>query len=383
MEKTVGETNDFFTYTSVVSYPESNPPDYSNFFYHFYIEGDFLPDLLKSSDNIDDKIIEAYYREIDHILSNFKNFKAITLWPLYKINGKKITHPKATFRDLKEELEISKTPLVEKVVARETNKKNVIPPKEEIENTKTPLVKKVETRESNKKHVIPPKEGMLLQYLCAKDDYSMEHSIRVGLYVSDLVDFIHNSGFLGYDDYTYSIKQAAYLHDIGKIYCHDSILHKDATQPLTNIEHYWLNRHSIVGVGLLSNSIGLNFEYMIMPIIMHHMSPSQIVRIIQKFFPDEFVEGTGRKVLLLCAILKICDSLDAMTSSRPYHEKMSIEKAIEILIKDITKSDNASNVRCLFPIPFVEGSVFKEIIFDWFCKREHSIINIKNTFPHP
>jgi putative nucleotidyltransferase with HDIG domain len=112
-----------------------------------------------------------------------------------------------------------------------------------------------------------------------------------------------------------SIRQAALLHDIGKIGISEQILHKPAK--LTSEEYLIVKVHTLLGAELLETCQGLRHLALI---VKHH---------------HEWWDGTGypdnlqgEAIPLEARILAVCDAVEAMASDRPYSPAMSLDEII-------------------------------------------------------
>ena len=144
-----------------------------------------------------------------------------------------------------------------------------------------------------------------------KDRFTADHSLRV----SDMAERICR--FVGLpDEQTEIIHMAAHVHDIGKISVPDSILVKPG--PLDEKEWSKIRRHPRAGADILRKHAGLNE---IADIVLHHHE-----RWDGKGYPDGL---KGCDIPLGSRIIAICDSIDAMTSERPYRETLSHEACRE------------------------------------------------------
>lgn len=107
----------------------------------------------------------------------------------------------------------------------------------------------------------------------------------------------------------------AKFHDIGKVGIPDNILFKPGS--LTKIEMDEMKRHSEIGFRIAQSSPELSH---IAKYILHH---------------HEWWNGTGyplglrgEEIPLLCRILSILDTYDAMTSDRPYRKALSCQEVM-------------------------------------------------------
>ncbi|MBL7084844.1 MAG: HD domain-containing protein [Candidatus Omnitrophica bacterium] len=149
----------------------------------------------------------------------------------------------------------------------------------------------------------------------AKDLYSRGHAKRVSEYVSNLAKEF------SLDKETMQVlKNAALLHDIGKIGIKDEILLKPSS--LTAEEKRQMHQHAIIGENILKPIHSLKkLAYL----VRHHQE-----QINGKGYPDGL---TGEEMTLPLKILIVTDAYDAMTSDRPYRKAMTKEEAKKELKK--------------------------------------------------
>jgi HD-GYP domain-containing protein (c-di-GMP phosphodiesterase class II) len=151
----------------------------------------------------------------------------------------------------------------------------------------------------------------------ARDYYSRGHSDRVSQYSIKIAEK------LGLDaDTIKNIKDAAELHDIGKIGITDEILRK--ASPLSDEEMRIMRKHPVIGEGIVK------------PV----RSLSRLCNIIRSH--HEWLDGSGypdklkdMQIPVGSKILAVTDSYDAMTTDRPYRKGLSVEVAKEELKKYI------------------------------------------------
>jgi two-component system cell cycle response regulator len=106
------------------------------------------------------------------------------------------------------------------------------------------------------------------------------------------------------------LKQAALLHDIGKIGIPDSVLSKPG--PLTPDEWAFIRRHTIIGERILAASPAL----------------ADVARIVRS--THERIDGTGYPeglrgddIPVEARIIAVCDADSSMTSERTYRPELS------------------------------------------------------------
>ena len=147
----------------------------------------------------------------------------------------------------------------------------------------------------------------------ARDNYTQGHSERVARYA---VSIAKEMG-LSNNEINY-LEQASLLHDIGKIAVPDSILHKK--EKLTEEEWLIIKRHPEHSQRILSK---LSFLSQIIPTVLYHHK-----RFDNKGYPSE---ETQASIPLAARILAVADAFDAMTSDRPYRDRLAVEEALEEL----------------------------------------------------
>jgi len=114
------------------------------------------------------------------------------------------------------------------------------------------------------------------------------------------------------------IRQAALLHDIGKIAVPDSILEKPG--PLTPDERAIVQSHPAIGERILAASPALG------PIA--HIVRSHHERWDGAGYPDKLVAD---ETSIEARIVAVCDAFSAITSCRPYHDAETPSEALEEL----------------------------------------------------
>ncbi len=153
----------------------------------------------------------------------------------------------------------------------------------------------------------------LVNALEAKDPYLRGHSARV----ADSAAMVASQLGLP-DEQVESIRTAGRLHDIGKIGVREEILSKQG--PLTDEEFEHVKRHPLIGSDILAPLVHLG------PVIQFVRSHHE--RWDGKGYPDGLAGGA---IPIGARILGAVEIYDALTTSRPYQEKMSPELAVERL----------------------------------------------------
>jgi HD-GYP domain-containing protein (c-di-GMP phosphodiesterase class II) len=147
----------------------------------------------------------------------------------------------------------------------------------------------------------------------ARDAYTGGHLWRVSQFAKLLASKMgrdYNSIIL--------ITVGGYLHDLGKVGVPDEILRKPSN--LSNEEYDIVKTHPVIGHELISEHPLSDLAHD--PIRHHHE------KIDGKGYPDGL---DGDTISLHSRIISIADAFDAMTSSRPYRQGLSIEEALSRL----------------------------------------------------
>lgn len=145
----------------------------------------------------------------------------------------------------------------------------------------------------------------------ARDSYTRGHIERVYLLSKTIAEELNwNEEQLG------DLKMGALLHDIGKIGVPDSILNKPG--PLTPEEAVIMKRHPAAGARMVE---AIPFLKPAIPYILYHHE-----RHDGKGYPHGLA---GDNIPLPGRLLAVVDTLDAITSDRPYRKGRSLEWAID------------------------------------------------------
>ncbi|MDD5236634.1 MAG: HAMP domain-containing protein [Candidatus Omnitrophica bacterium] len=153
----------------------------------------------------------------------------------------------------------------------------------------------------------------LVRLLEAKDLYTKGHSDRV----ADFAEKTAKAMGLPVEKVE-MLKRAAELHDIGKLGIDERILNK--TTPLTDEEFALIREHPHTGEEILEP---IAFDKELIDMVRSHHE-----RYDGKGYPNKV---KGEDLELICQIIPIADSYDAMTSNRAYRAAMSREEAINRL----------------------------------------------------
>ena len=154
---------------------------------------------------------------------------------------------------------------------------------------------------------------MLSTTIEAKDEYTKGHSHRVAEY-SVLI-----ARELGWNEKELSnLKNAAHLHDIGKIAIPDTILNKPSK--LSEEEFSIIKEHTIIGANILKN---ISLIDHVQEIVRNHH---------ERYDGNGYPDGLkGKEIPLHARIVTVADSYDAMSSQRIYRNQLPPEKIIQEL----------------------------------------------------
>ena len=166
---------------------------------------------------------------------------------------------------------------------------------------------------------------VLVNALEAKDPYSRGHSARI----ADLSAMVAAEMELEDEDVE-SVRTAGRLHDIGKIGIREEVMVKQG--PLTDDEYEHVKQHVVVGSQILAPLTHLRE-------VIHYVR-SHHERWDGQGYPDGL---KGEEIPMGARIIAAVEVYDALTTSRPYQEKMSSEHAVERM-RDLTGTGIATDV---------------------------------------
>jgi HD-GYP domain-containing protein (c-di-GMP phosphodiesterase class II) len=156
---------------------------------------------------------------------------------------------------------------------------------------------------------------MLAAAIDEKDPYTRGHSGRVAKYS---ITIAQHMGLPS--DELEKIRISALLHDVGKIGVDDRVLKKPGA--LTNEEFALMKQHPLKGANIMRPVAQL--KEMLPGIELHH----------------EHVDGRGYphglkadQIPMMARIIAVADTLDAMTTNRPYQSAMDLEFAMNRILE--------------------------------------------------
>ncbi len=152
----------------------------------------------------------------------------------------------------------------------------------------------------------------LAEAVDAKDAYTRGHSERVGVYASKI------ALEMGYPkDFIERVYIAGLLHDVGKIGIPDCVITKPDRLSLEEYEE--IKKHPEIGARILEP---VDFLRDVVPCVRHH---HEWFDGSARGYPDR-LRGDG--IPLPSRIILVADTVEAMTSDRPYRKALTLEAVI-------------------------------------------------------
>ncbi|MBI3332757.1 MAG: HD-GYP domain-containing protein [Candidatus Omnitrophica bacterium] len=149
----------------------------------------------------------------------------------------------------------------------------------------------------------------LVESMSAKDLYLFGHSHNVAAYAVAIADELGLS-----KQRIERLRQGCELHDLGKIAIPDSILTKPG--PLTPEEMEIVKQHPVWGARILE------------PLTFMKDITEMVHQEHERWDGSGYPKGLkGEQIRLEARIIAVADALDAMTSERPYRQRVSLEEA--------------------------------------------------------
>ena len=151
----------------------------------------------------------------------------------------------------------------------------------------------------------------------AKDAYTRGHSERVGVYASKIAREMNFP-----KDVIERVYIAGLLHDVGKIGVRDAVITKP--ERLTPEEYVEIKAHPEIGFRILEP---VEFLRDVAPCVRHH---HEWYDGSDRGYPDRL---RGDQIPLPSRIILVADTVEAMTSDRPYRKALSLEAVISEIHK--------------------------------------------------
>lgn len=158
------------------------------------------------------------------------------------------------------------------------------------------------------------KAQKIIKCLEKLDPITMNHSIRVMMICAEIESYMGLT--------KHNLRNAALLHDIGKMYVSPNILNKNGR--LTYLERELIDLHPYIGYNIL-NDLGVQEE--ICKLVLHHHGVKPFCINNDKIES----EGDDPENNQMAAILQTVDSFEALTSDRSYRRGWTCIDAIHIM----------------------------------------------------
>ncbi len=166
-----------------------------------------------------------------------------------------------------------------------------------------------------------------------KDTETAGHSRRVSWYCREIATAVGCSS-----DELREIARGAFLHDIGKIRIPDAILLKPAK--LTAEERVIIEGHARIGYELVSR---IPFLASAAELVLTHQ---------ERYDGTGYPQGlVGKEIPLGSRIFAVADTLDAMTTDRPYRQALPLSVARAEILRESGRQFDPEVVRAFLSIP--------------------------------
>jgi putative nucleotidyltransferase with HDIG domain len=152
----------------------------------------------------------------------------------------------------------------------------------------------------------------LAEAVDAKDAYTRGHSERVGVYASKIARQMNFA-----KDFIERVYIAGLLHDVGKIGVRDAVITKP--DRLTVEEYEEIRAHPEIGAKILEP---VDFLKDVAPCVRHH---HEWYDGSDRGYPDRL---QGDQIPLPSRIILVADTVEAMTSDRPYRRALTLEAVV-------------------------------------------------------
>jgi len=157
----------------------------------------------------------------------------------------------------------------------------------------------------------------LAEAIDAKDSYTRGHSERVAIYASRIAREMNLDKEL-----IERVYFAGLLHDVGKIGIPDAIITKP--DKLSDEEYEEIKKHPEIGAKILEP---VEFLNQIVPCVRHH---HEWYDGSDRGYPDRLL---GDGIPLLSRVILVADTVEAMTSDRPYRKALPLDIVVSELNK--------------------------------------------------
>jgi putative nucleotidyltransferase with HDIG domain len=152
----------------------------------------------------------------------------------------------------------------------------------------------------------------LAEAVDAKDAYTRGHSERVGVYASKIAREMNFA-----KDFIERVYIAGLLHDVGKIGVRDAVITKPSR--LTQEEYEEIKKHPEIGAKILEP---VDFLKDVAACVRHH---HEWYDGSERGYPERL---SGDQIPLPSRIILVADTVEAMTSDRPYRRALTLEAVV-------------------------------------------------------
>jgi putative nucleotidyltransferase with HDIG domain len=183
--------------------------------------------------------------------------------------------------------------------------------------------------------------NLMVRAMEARDPYTSGHSVRVSEYARAMARELGLSA-----KQMDNVETAALLHDVGKMYEEFvPLLRKEGK--LTADERRVMQSHPARGAELVSTSAGLRGE--VERAIRHHH---------ENFDGSGYPDGlAGDAIPKGARVIMIADTLDAMTTDRPYRKALGFDRVVQELVKHSGTQFDPDLVRLVIHSPVIRRLV--------------------------
>jgi putative nucleotidyltransferase with HDIG domain len=184
--------------------------------------------------------------------------------------------------------------------------------------------------------------GALAEAIDAKDAYTRGHSERVAVYASRIARELSMN-----KEMIERIYFAGLLHDVGKIGIPDAIITKP--DRLSREEYEEIKKHPEIGAKILEP---VEFLANIVPCVRHH---HEWYDGSDRGYPDQL---SADRIPKASRVILVADTVEAMTSDRPYRNALPLDTVVEELHKYSGSQFDPTAVTAFLTLLDREGEAF-------------------------
>jgi HD-GYP domain-containing protein (c-di-GMP phosphodiesterase class II) len=185
----------------------------------------------------------------------------------------------------------------------------------------------------------------LIYFLASTD--SSEENLGHSRFVAAYTVYLAQAAGINNRRYLADIERGALLHDLGKIGIPESILQKEG--PLTSEEMEIIKYHPLIGFAMIEEFSFLQGAAEI--VLFHH----------ERYDGSGYPFGLeGAEIPLSARLFALADTLDAITSNRPYRQGRSFEEALQEIEKCRGSQFDPELVDLMLNLPVEKWQKIKE-----------------------